>query len=107
MHICSIVPIMFFINVIYTHVHIHKKFLKILFICGKREREGEREGEKCRVGDVIQFPLLCSSLGTWPAPQACALTGNQTSDLSVCRLALNPWSHTSRGSKKIFNKKNI
>ena len=32
-----------------------------------------------------------------PATQACALTGNQTGDLSVCRLALNPLSHTSQG----------
>ena len=28
--------------------------------------------------------------------QACALTGIRTGDLSVCRLALNPLSHTSQ-----------
>ena len=37
-------------------------------------------------------------LGTWPTTQACALTRNQTGNLSVCRLALNPLSHTSQGS---------
>ena len=31
-------------------------------------------------------------------PQACALTGNQTSDSLVHRLALNPLSHTSQGN---------
>ena len=36
-------------------------------------------------------------LGTWPATQACALTGNRTGDLLVTRLALNPLSHTSQG----------
>ena len=35
--------------------------------------------------------------GTWPTTQACALTGNRTHDLPVCRLALNPLSHTSQG----------
>ena len=41
--------------------------------------------------------LMCPLLGTWPATQACALTGNQTSNPLVCRLALNPLSHTSQG----------
>ena len=38
--------------------------------------------------------------GTWPTTQACALTGNQTGDLLVCRPALNPLSHTSQGDIK-------
>ena len=42
----------------------------------------------------------CLSSGPYwesgPATQACALTGNQTSDLSVW--ALNPQSHPSHGS---------
>ena len=32
-------------------------------------------------------------LETWPTTQACALTGNQTSDPLVPRLAFNPLSH--------------
>ena len=35
-------------------------------------------------------------LGTWPATQACALTGNQTGDPLVHRLELSPLSHTSQ-----------
>ena len=34
----------------------------------------------------------------WSMAQACALTGKQTRDLLVCRLALDPLSHTSQGS---------
>ena len=44
------------------------------------------------------MPLTCPQLGTWPPTQACALTGNQTSDPSVLRLAHNPLSHTSQGN---------
>ena len=39
---------------------------------------------------------------TWPTTQACVLTGNWTSDPLVCRLALNPLSHTSQGSRVHF-----
>ena len=35
-------------------------------------------------------------LGTWPATQACVLTGNRTSNPLVRRLARNPLSHTSQ-----------
>ena len=43
------------------------------------------------------LPLARPLPGTIPATQACALTGNRTSDLLVCRLVLNPLSHTSQG----------
>ena len=43
------------------------------------------------------LPLACPQLGTWPATQACALTGNQTGDPLVHRPVLNPLSHTSQG----------
>ena len=45
---------------------------------------------------VDQLPLTHSQLGTWPTTQACALTGNRTSDLCVCRPALNPLSENLR-----------
>ena len=35
-------------------------------------------------------------LGTWPAAQACALTGNWTSNLLLHRPVLNPLSYTSQ-----------
>ena len=41
--------------------------------------------------------LLCPLLGTWPATQARALTGNPTGDPLVLSSALNPLSHTSQG----------
>ena len=43
------------------------------------------------------LPLTCPLLGTWPATQACALTGNQTSDSLVHRPMLRPLSYTSQG----------
>ena len=45
---------------------------------------------------IHQLPLAHPQVGTWPATQACALTGNQTSELSVCGLVLIPLSHTSQ-----------
>ena len=42
--------------------------------------------------------MVAYLLGTWSTTQACALTGNQTSDPLVHRPALNPLTHTSQGS---------
>ena len=44
-------------------------------------------------GCLSHVPLL----GTWPATQTCALTGNWTHNPLVCRPALNPLSYTSQG----------
>ena len=65
-------------------------FFKVLFIyfC-ERRREKEREGEK--------------HLGTWPPTQACALTGNRTSDPLVCRPALSTLSHPRQGYICLLN----
>ena len=49
------------------------------------------------------LPLMCPLLGTWPATQACALTGHQTGDPLVCRLVPDPLSHTSQGCDRVFN----
>ena len=65
-----------------------KDFIYLLLEMGK---EGERERE------TVIGCLLHPQLGTWPATQACALTGNQTGHLSVRRRALSPLSHTSLG----------
>ena len=65
------------------------------------ERGKRREKERERNIDVRETSISCLShapqLGTWSTAQACATTGNCTSDLSVCRPALNPLSHTSQG----------
>ena len=41
--------------------------------------------------------------GTWPAIQACAPTGNRTSNPLPRSLALNPLSHTSQGAFAILD----
>ena len=46
---------------------------------------------------VYQLPLARPQVGTWLAIHTCALTGNQSSDPSVCRPAPHPLSHTSQG----------
>ena len=58
-------------------------------------RKGGREGEKPQ--------CAIPPLGTWPATEACALTRNQNSDLSVLRLVLNPLNHTSQGMTISFS----
>ena len=65
-----------------------------------REREG-REKERERNINVW-LPLAPPPLETWPATQACALTGNQTCDPLLHSLVLSPLSHTSQGRNKLF-----
>ena len=43
------------------------------------------------------LPLSHPYLGSWPTTEAFAQTGNQTSNLLVCKPSLNPLSHTSQG----------
>ena len=45
---------------------------------------------------------MCSLLGTWPATQACAGTGNQTNDPLVHWPELNLLSYTSQGLYVLF-----
>ena len=51
--------------------------------------------------------LLTPALGTWPATQACALTGNQMGNPLVRRPELNPRSHPSQGSVDEFKADDI
>ena len=46
--------------------------------------------------NIDPLPLICPQRRTWPATQACALTRNRTGDLSICRTARSPLSHTSQ-----------
>ena len=50
--------------------------------------------------NINWLPLASPQPGSWPTTQACALTGNQTGDLSFHRTVLNPLSHTSQ--REIF-----
>ena len=73
--------------------YIQSFFLRFYLILERGEgKEKERERNV-----NVWLPLACPLLGTWPAIQACALTGNGTSDPLFHRLALNPLSHTSQG----------
>ena len=65
-----------------------------LFIFRQGGREGERQGDKDQCMVAFRTP---HTLGTWPATQACALTGSRTNNTLVLRLALSPLSHTSQG----------
>ena len=67
-----------------------KCILFYLFLEKGREKKRERNIN-------VWLPLMHPLLGTWPATQACALTGNQTSDPLVHKPALNPLNHTSQG----------
>ena len=74
-----------------------KKYFIYLFLKeGKGERKRGRKTLMC-VRYIDQLPLAHPQLGSWPATQACALTGNRTTDSLVHRLELNPLSHTSQG----------
>ena len=74
-----------------------KRFSLLIFREGGGK--GEREGEKyhCLV------PCVCPQPGMWPSTQACALTGNRTSNPLVLRPELDPLSHTSQGRFLLFN----
>ena len=64
-----------------------KDFIYLFLETGEgREKERERN---INVGLSLMLPLL----GTWPTTQECALTA----DPLVCRLVLNPLSHTNQG----------
>ena len=69
----------------------------IYFLERGEGRDKERETLMCE-RNIDRLPLTCPQLGTWPAAQACALTGNWTVDLFVCRGVLNPLSHNSQGN---------
>ena len=74
-----------------------KDFICLLF--RDRGREGEREGDKhpCVRDTLISCFSREPNWGTWATTQACALTGNRTCDLLVCRKVLNALIHTSQG----------
>ena len=55
------------------------------FVCLFLERGKGREKERERNVNVW-LPLVWPVLVTWPATQACALTGNRTGDLLVHNL---------------------
>ena len=76
------------------------KFFKKIFIYLLLERrERRKRGRETSVCErhIDPLPLTRLHPGTWPTTKACALTRNQTNNLSVLRPVLNPLSHTSLG----------
>ena len=65
-----------------------------LFIFREGGRQAQREGN-------ISLPPVCALTWERTAIQAHVLTGNQTSDLLLCRTMPNQLSHTGQG-KKLF-----
>ena len=66
---------------------------------------GRKKGRETSMCEryINRLPLACPQLRTWLATQACALTGNQTSDLLVCGMMPNPLSHTGQDFlRKLF-----
>ena len=89
----SCVDYFFLFNVF--HIDFLKRFYSFIFREGKGGRKRGREND---VWLRLAHPLL----GTWPATQACAPTGNTTSDSFVPSAALSPLSHLSPDSTLIF-----
>ena len=52
--------------------------------------------------NINWLPLKCPQLGAWSTTQASVLTGNITSDFSVCRMMPNPLSYTSQDPLECF-----
>ena len=79
------------------HLLLLKKKIIYLLLSRGEGREKKRE-RNINVWVPLRGPLL----GTWPATQACALTGNPTGTLLVHRLVLNPLSYISQGIMRTF-----
>ena len=76
-----------------------KLLFKKLFYLFFRGEEEEKERKR---NINVWLPLVLPLLGTWLATHACALTGNQTCDPLLPRLALYPLSYTSQGDTFFF-----
>ena len=86
-----IVSIIIMYNMNVTIIFLFFKDFTYLFL-----ERGERREKQRKRNIHVWWPLMLPLLGTWPATQACALTGNQTDDPLVHRPELNPLSHTTR-----------
>ena len=69
-------------------------FLIFIYLFLERGERMEKERER---NINVWLHLACLPLGTWPATQACALTGNWTGNPLVCEPSFNPLSHTKQG----------
>ena len=79
----------------------HFLFLEDFIYLFLEREEGKKKERERNIN--VWLPLLRPPLETWPATQACALTGNQTGDPLVHRPALSPLSYTSQAILDILN----
>ena len=77
-----------------------KLFILLFYLFLERGVGREKDRER---NINVWLPLARPLLGTWPATQTCALTGNQTSDLLICRPSLNHWATLARVISLIFS----
>ena len=68
-----------------------ESFHFIYLFIWERGREGRKIGTETSMCEryIDWLPLTHPQLWTWPTTLACAMTGNWTGDLVVCRLVLN------------------
>ena len=90
-------------------MYLYKLSLSILFLYFLKDfiylflDRGERKEKERERNINVWLPIMHPLLWTWPATQACALTGNQTGGPLVHRQALNPLSHTGLGKFHFLN----
>ena len=90
-----------YVNVSASSLSVFQNVFFFNFIYLFLER-GEGKGKERERNINVWLPLACSLLGTWPATQACALTGNRTSNPLVHRTTLSPLSQTRQGSGSLI-----
>ena len=81
----------YFTDKVFIYLLVHSFIHSKDFIYSFLERG---EGRERNTNEWL--PLTCPLLRTWPTTQACALTGNQTGDLSVCSLCSIHWATPAR-----------
>ena len=89
-----------------THLTFYFFKKKILFILRERGREKERERNTDVRNKLGLVALTRPQLGTWPAVQACALTGNWTGDLRFVGRCPTHWAKPGRANPLLLTKVN-
>ena len=80
-------------------------FLKCCIYLYRGKQGGRKRGRGTSMWEtnIYQLSFTYTPTRDWATTQRCALTGNWTSDLLVCRMMLNPLSHSTQGSS-FYNK---
>ena len=102
----SLHPLFFHKFILFCFILFFKLYLPIF---RKRRMEGEREEEKHQFKRETWFVSSQGARPNWDGltTQACALTGNWTSNLSLCGTMPNPLSHISQGQFILFQRSHV